>query len=282
MIILEAIEVCYRYPNGVDALRNVNIQVNEGEILGLLGPNGCGKTTLLLHFNGILQPQNGEIRFKGKRINYDKKSLRELREKVGMVFQNPDDQIISPTVWEEVAFGPVNLGWNEDRVNERVNSALSLLQITHLKNKPSHYISFGEKKKLSIASIIAMDPEVLLLDEPTSNLDPKSASRMMKIIYDLNKKKGKTIIIATHDVDLAPVYVDKICLMMDGRIIKSGTPSEVLSDRELIRASNLRLPRVGHLIEVLMKEDGLNFNGIPLTIGEARRLINRSMKMKVD
>ncbi|MEM2925403.1 MAG: ATP-binding cassette domain-containing protein [Methanocellales archaeon] len=280
MIILEAIGVCYRYPNGVDALRNVNMQVNEGEILGLLGPNGCGKTTLLLHLNGILQPQNGEIRFKGKRIKYDKKSLRELREKIGMVFQNPDDQIISPTVWEEVAFGPVNLGWNEDMVNERVNSALSLLQIAHLKDKPSHYISFGEKKKLSIASIIAMDPEVLLLDEPTSNLDPKSASWMMKIIYDLNKKKGKTIIIATHDIDLAPVYVDKICLMMDGRIIKSGTPSEVLSDRELIRATNLRLPRVGHLIEVLMKEDGLNFNGIPLTIGEARRLIRSSMRMK--
>lgn len=280
MIMLEAIEVCYRYPNGVEALRNVNMQVNEGEIIGLLGPNGCGKTTLLLHLNGILQPQKGEIKFRGERIKYDKKYLRNLRREVGMVFQNPDDQIISPTVWQEVAFGPVNLGWDEDKINERVNNALSLLQISHLRNKPSHYISYGEKKKLSLASIIAMDPEVLLLDEPTSNLDPKSASRMMKIIYDLNKKEGKTIIIATHDVDLAPVYIDKVCLMRNGRIIKSGTPRDVLSDRELIRTSNLRLPRVGHLIEVLKEENSVNFNEIPLTIGQARRLINELMKMK--
>lgn len=278
MIMLEAIEVYYTYPNGVEALRNVNIQVKEGEIIGLLGSNGCGKTTLLLHLNGILQPQKGEVKFKGERIKYDKKYLKNLRRKVGMVFQNPDDQIISPTVWQEVAFGPVNLGWDEDKINERVNYALSLLQISHLRDKPPHYISYGEKKKLSIASIIAMDPEVLLLDEPTSNLDPKSASRMMKIIYDLNKKEGKTIVIATHDIDLAPVYIDKVCLMRDGRIIKSGTPRDVLSDRELIRASNLRLPRVGHLIEVLVKEDGLNFNEIPLTIGQARRLIGELIK----
>ncbi len=280
MMMLEAIDVCYRYPTGIDALRNVNMQVKKGEILGLLGPNGCGKTTLLLHFNGMLKPQRGEIRFKGEKIKYDKKYLRNLRKKVGMIFQNPDDQIISPTVWQEVAFGPVNLGWDEDMINERVNSALSLLQISHLKDKPSHHISFGEKKKLSIASIIAMDPEVLLFDEPTSNLDPKSASRMMKIIYDLNRKEGKTIIVATHDVDLAPVYMDKVCLMRDGRIIKSGSPRDVFLDRELIRASNLRLPRVGHLIEILMKE-GLNFNEIPLTIGQARRIIGELMQKKV-
>jgi cobalt/nickel transport system ATP-binding protein len=278
MMILEAIDVSYRYPTGVEALRNVNMQVNEGEILGLLGPNGCGKTTLLLHLNGMLEPQKGEIKFKGIKIKYDKKYLGNLRKKVGLVFQNPEDQIVSPTVWQEVAFGPVNLGWSEAMINERVENALSLLQISHLRNKPSHYISYGEKKKLSIASIIAMDPEVLLFDEPTSNLDPVSASRMMKIIYDLNKKEGKTIIISTHDVDLAPVYINRVCLMKDGMIIKSGPLIDVLSDRELIRASNLRLPRVGHLIEILMEENGLNFNEIPLTIGQARRLINGLIK----
>jgi len=279
-MMLEAVNVCYRYPRGVEALKNVNMQVNEGEILGLLGPNGCGKTTLLLHFNGILEPHKGEIRFEDKKIEYNKKYLGKLRKKVGIVFQNPDDQIISPTVWQEVAFGPVNLGWSEDKVNGSVENVLSLLKISHLRDEPSHHISFGEKKKVSIASIIAMDPEVIIFDEPTSNLDPKSASRMMKIIHDLNKKRRKTIIIATHDVDLAPVYIDKVCLMRDGTIVKSGSPKDVLLDKESIRASNLRLPRVGHLVEILMEEEGMNFDEIPLTIGQARRLIVDELNRK--
>ena len=254
MHILETRDLYFRYPDGTEVLKGINFKVKKGEIISLLGPNGAGKSTLFLHFNGILKPIRGEVLIKGKPIKYDKKSLIEVRKTVGLVFQNPDDQIFAPTVKEDVAFGPLNLGLPKEEVERRVKEALKAVGMEGFENKPPHHLSGGQKKRVAIAGILAMQPEIIVLDEPTSGLDPVGASKIMKLLYELNKE-GMTIIISTHDVDLVPVYADRVYIIYDGKILKEGTPKEVFSDVETIRKANLRLPRVAHLIEILNKED---------------------------
>lgn len=260
MYIVETKDLYFRYPDGTAVLKGINFKVKKGEMVSLLGPNGAGKSTLFLHFNGILRPTKGEVLIKGKPIKYDKKSLVEVRKTVGLVFQNPDDQIFAPTVKEDVAFGPLNLGLPKEEVEKRVKEALKAVGMEGFENKPPHHLSGGQKKRVAIAGILAMQPEVIVLDEPTAGLDPVGASKIMKLLYDLNKK-GMTIIISTHDVDLVPVYADKVYVMYDGKILKEGTPKEVFSDVETIRKANLRLPRVAHLIEILNKRIIFQLNG---------------------
>jgi len=228
---------------------------------------------LFLHFNGIYEPEKGEIFIDGKELKYDKKSLLEARQKVGIVFQNPDNQLFAPTVEEDVAFGPMNLGLPFEEVEKRVADSLEKVGMSGFEKKAPHHLSGGEKKRIAIAGILAMKPEIMILDEPTSGLDPKGASLILKLLYDLNKE-GMTILISTHDVDLVPIYSDRIFLIHDGRIIKEGNPNEVFSDVETVRKADLRLPRIAHLAEVLNKNDGIDFGEVyPLTIGEARRKI---------
>ncbi|HID47612.1 MAG TPA: ATP-binding cassette domain-containing protein [Methanococcaceae archaeon] len=250
------------------ALKGVNFKARRGEMVALLGPNGAGKSTLFLHFNGILRPHRGEILIKGKPIKYDSKSLLEVRKTVGIVFQNADDQLFAPTVMEDVAFGPLNLGCSEEEVKKRVKEALRAVGMEGYEDKPPHYLSGGEKKRVAIAGILAMKPEVMVLDEPTAGLDPMGASRIMKLLYRLNRE-GMTIIISTHDVDLVPVYADRVYVMDKGRIITEGTPREVFSKVDLIRGANLRLPRVAHLVEILNKKDNIPIK-MGYTIGEVR------------
>ena len=278
MHILETKDLYFRYPDGTEVLKGINFKVKKGEMISLLGPNGAGKSTLFLHFNGILKPIRGEVLIKGKPIKYDKKSLIEVRKTVGLVFQNPDDQIFAPTVKEDVAFGPLNLGLPKDEVERRVKEALKAVGMEGFGNKPPHHLSGGQKKRVAIAGILAMQPEVIVLDEPTSGLDPVGASKIMKLLYDLNKK-GMTIIISTHDVDLVPVYADKVYVMYGGKILKEGTPKEVFSDVETIRKANLRLPRVAHLIEILNKEDKIPIEW-GFTIGEVRKKLVEYLREK--
>jgi cobalt/nickel transport system ATP-binding protein len=278
MHILETRDLYFRYPDGTEVLKGINFKVKKGEMISLLGPNGAGKSTLFLHFNGILKPIRGEVLIKGKPIKYDKKSLIEVRKTVGLVFQNPDDQIFAPTVKEDVAFGPLNLGLPKDEVERRVKEALKAVGMEGFENKPPHHLSGGQKKRVAIAGILAMQPEVVVLDEPTSGLDPVGASKIMKLLYDLNKK-GITIIISTHDVDLVPVYADKVYVMYGGKILKEGTPKEVFSDVETIRKANLRLPRVAHLIEILNKEDKIPIEW-GFTIGEVRKKLVEYLREK--
>jgi cobalt/nickel transport system ATP-binding protein len=278
MHILETRDLYFRYPDGTEVLKGINLKVKKGEMVSILGPNGAGKSTLFLHFNGILRPTKGEVLIKGEPIKYDKKSLIEVRKTVGLVFQNPDDQIFAPTVKEDVAFGPLNLGLPKDEVERRVKEALKAVGMEGFENKPPHHLSGGQKKRVAIAGILAMQPEIIVLDEPTSGLDPVGASKIMKLLYDLNKK-GMTIIISTHDVDLVPVYADKVYVMYDGKILKEGTPKEVFSDVETIRKANLRLPRVAHLIEILNKKDNLPIEW-GFTIGEVRRNLAEYLKEK--
>ena len=278
MHILETRDLYFRYPDGTEVLKGINFKVKKGEIVSLLGPNGAGKSTLFLHFNGILRPTKGEVLIKGKPKKYDKKSLIEVRKTVGLVFQNPDDQIFAPTVKEDVAFGPLNLGLPKEEVERRVKEALKAVGMEGFENKPPHHLSGGQKKRVAIAGILAMQPEIIVLDEPTSGLDPVGASKIMKLLYELNKE-GMTIIISTHDVDLVPVYADRVYIIYDGKILKEGTPKEVFSDVETIRKANLRLPRVAHLIEILNKKDKIPIEW-GFTIGEVRRNLAEYLKEK--
>ena len=247
IFILEAKNVTYKYPDGTVALDHINFKVNKGEMVSLLGKNGAGKSTLFLHFNGIYEPTEGEILVEGEPITYSKKGLIKVRQKVGIVFQNPDDQLFAPTVEEDVAL---------------------------------HHLSGGQKKRVAIAGILAMKPEIMVLDEPTSGLDPRGASDILKLLYELNEE-GMTIIISTHDVDLVPVYSNKVFVISKGGILESGTPKEVFADVDLIRKANLRLPRIAHLAEILEKHDDVDFNGeYPLTIGQARKSFNKKIKCK--
>jgi cobalt/nickel transport system ATP-binding protein len=271
MNVIETKDITYHYPDGTEALKNVNFKAAEGKIIALLGPNGAGKSTLFLHFNGILRPTSGSILVDGEEIKYDKKDLMRVRQNVGIVFQNPDDQLFAPTVVEDVAFGPMNLGLSKEEVQERVDEALERVGMQEYKKKAPHHLSGGQKKRVAIAGILAMKPKIMVLDEPTSGLDPKGASQILKILYKLNKE-GMTIIISTHDVDLVPLYAYQVYIISKGKIIKKGSSQEVFGDIKTIREANLRLPRIAHLMEILEKEDKLPFEKpYPLTIGEARR-----------
>ena len=273
MNVIETREIIYEYPDGTKALENVNFKAEDGKIVALLGPNGAGKSTLFLHFNGILRPTSGEVVVNGHPVSYNKKDLMKLRQNVGIVFQNPDDQLFAPTVMEDVAFGPMNIGLSKEEVEKRVKDSLKRVGMDGFEKKPPHHLSGGQKKRVTIAGILAMDPKIMVLDEPTSGLDPRGASQIMRLLYELNKD-GMTIIISTHDVDLVPLYASTVYIISHGNIIKEGNPQTVFSDVETIRTANLRLPRIAHLMEILNKEDHVSFGKpYPLTIGEARRKI---------
>lgn len=278
MNVIETREIIYEYPDGTKALENVNFKAEDGKIVALLGPNGAGKSTLFLHFNGILKPTSGEVVVNGHPVSYDKKDLMKLRQNVGIVFQNPDDQLFAPTVMEDVAFGPMNMGLSREEVEKRVKDALKRVGMEGFEKKPPHHLSGGQKKRVAIAGILAMDPKIMVLDEPTSGLDPRGASQIMRLLYDLNED-GMTIIISTHDVDLVPLYASTVYIISHGNIIKEGSPQTVFSDVETIRNANLRLPRIAHLMEILNKEDHISFEKpYPLTIGEARRKILKEVE----
>lgn len=282
MNIIETKDITYHYPDGTEALKKVNFKAADGKIIALLGPNGAGKSTLFLHFNGILRPTSGSIIVNGEEIKYDKNNLMKVRQNVGIVFQNPDDQLFAPTVVEDVAFGPMNMGLSKDEVERRVDESLKRVGMEKFKNKAPHHLSGGQKKRVAIAGILAMNPRIMVLDEPTSGLDPKGASQILRILYELNKE-GMTIIISTHDVDLVPLYAYQVYIISNGTIIKKGSPQEVFGDVKTIRDANLRLPRIAHLMEILQKEDEMPFEEpYPLTIGEARRKLKDHFKDKLS
>jgi cobalt/nickel transport system ATP-binding protein len=254
------------------------MKIDKGDMVFLLGKNGAGKSTLFLHFNGIYEPDEGEVFIDGELLKYDKNSLIKARQKVGIVFQNPDDQLFASTVEEDVAFGPLNIGLSQEETEKRVNNALKVVGMEGFNKKPPHHLSGGQKKRVAIAGILAMNPDIMILDEPTSGLDPNGASKILKLLKDLNKR-DMTIVISSHDVDLVPIYANKVFIIDQGKIIDEGTPEEVFDDIELIRDSNLRLPRITHLFEILDKEDHIDFKNIyPLTISKARKLIKDKLK----
>ena len=264
-VILEIRNVCYSYGDGTEALKEVSISIEEGKKIALVGPNGAGKSTLLLMFNGILRPSAGEVIFRGQPLRYDSSSLREIRRKVGMVFQNSDDQLFAPTVYQDVAFGPVNLGYPKEEMKKHVGYALEYVGLSGYERRLPHHLSGGEKKRVAISGILAMESEVMILDEPTSNLDPASSEEIMDMLDELNCG-GKTMIISTHDVDLAYRWADEVVLMEDGRVLRLGTGPDVFGDASLIKRARLKLPIVVDLFNELVSRDLLNGSRPPRNI----------------
>jgi len=274
MIKTEALS--FSYDGCTQALCEINLELRDREFLALLGANGCGKTTILKHLNGLLKPSSGKVFLDDRELRFFKDE--EIFSRVGMVFQDPNDQLFGATVGQDVAFGAVNLGLKPDEVTHRVNHALKMVGALELTGKAIHTLSFGQKRRVAIAGVLAMEPKVILLDEPTSGLDPRGASLVMRLLRKLNQERGTTMLMATHDVELVPLFSDRVAIMSKGKIITEGPPGKVFANTDMIREVELRLPRVGHLIEILQKKEGINFQEMPLTIGEARRELVRFVK----
>ncbi len=226
-MLLEIRDLSYSYGDGLDALRRVSLQVAEGEKIGIVGANGAGKSTLLLHLNGVLEGQ-GQIFVDGRRV--EERSLTEIRRAVGLVFQDPDDQLFSSTVFEDVAFGPLYMGLPEEEVRERVASALSAVGMQRMADRAPHRMSLGEKKLVAIATVLSMDPRILALDEPTSGLDARATRRITRLLAELDL----TLLVATHDLDLVGEILPRIIVMDQGEIVADAATREVLGDRALL------------------------------------------------
>lgn len=256
--VLQADQITYGYPQGQVALNNISFSIPNKAKIAIIGANGAGKSTLLLTLNGMIKPTSGMVKYHGEPLNYSRTSLREIRRRVGFVFQDPDRQIIAPTVWQDVAFGPVNLGFSGEKLHESVTTALHQVGLEGFERRPPHMLSGGEKKRVAIAGILAMDPEVLILDEPTSMLDPAGSEDIMDLLEELHHQ-GKTIIISTHDVELAYAWAETIILMEKGEIIANGTPEQAFADKSLVRRAKLRNPVIVDLYNELLRR-GLRKN----------------------
>ena len=266
---LEVQNIKYSYNKDYQALKGVSLKVEKGEMVALLGKNGAGKSTLFLHLNGIYEPDEGKVFIDGEELKYDKKSLLKFRQKVGIVFQNPDDQIFAPTVEEDVAFGPLNLKLPMEEVQKRVTESLARVGMSGFEKKAPHHLSGGQKKRVAIAGILAMKPEIMVLDEPTAGLDPQGVRGLSKLLKELNEE-GITIIISTHEVDLVPNYAKKVFVLVDGLLIAEGTPKEIFAQPEILDQANLEVPIVTELFQNLEKEGFDMNNDYPLTIDEAK------------
>lgn len=228
--------LAYSYPDGTRALGGVDLAVLPLERVALLGPNGAGKSTLMLHLDGILRGSEGAVFVGGVRL--EDSTVRDVRARVGLVFQDPDDQLFMTTVYDDVAFGPLNLGLDRDEVDSRVHAALHAVGLAEVASKPGQHLSFGQKKRVALATVLSMRPEILVLDEPTSNLDPRSKRRMTELLADLEA----TMLVATHDMDLAWELCDRAIIMDEGRIVADGPADVVMRDGDLLGAHGLELP----------------------------------------
>jgi cobalt/nickel transport system ATP-binding protein len=228
--------LAYAYPDGRQALYGVNLVVQRGERVALLGPNGAGKTTLVLHLNGILMAGAGSVTISGRPVT--KESLPEVRRRVGVVFQDPDDQLFMPTVRADVAFGPQNLGLRGAELDGRVHQALSMVGMADVADRPPHHLSFGQRRRVAVATVLAMEPDVLVLDEPSSNLDPASRRELAEIVRSL----GLTTLMVTHDLPYAAELCERSVILSDGVVAADRETSELLADDELLAAHRLELP----------------------------------------
>lgn len=275
MDVIAAEGLGYSYPDGTSALEDIGFRAGKGEFVGLLASNGSGKTTLLKILCGILKPGTGSVSLHGRPLSsYPQK---ELFRKVGMVFQNPADQLFASTLAEDVAFGPTNMGLPPDEVDSRVDDAIKAVGLDGLGRRPIRSLSFGQQKRACIAGLLAMGQELLLLDEPTAGLDPMGEYRIMELLMKLNREDGITMVMSTHNVDMVPLFIDRLYILSKGRVAREGTPAEVFRASSQMEGVKLRLPRIAELIEKLKEEDSMEFDRLPLTIGEARRELVKKM-----
>lgn len=263
----------YTYTDGTEALRGIDIEISRGEKIAIMGANGSGKSTFFLTLNGISRPTAGKIFIDGQEINYNRKSLIEVRKKVGIVFQDPDNQLFSASVRQEISFGLFNLGYNQEEVSKKVDRIIDELNISSFADKPTHFLSGGQKKRVAIADILVMDPEIIILDEPSSGLDPKHIKLIDDIINSLSAK-GITVIIATHDAQRSLAWADRLVLFHEGRIIGQGKPEDILRQEDLLKMTNLEKPAVLKLFDNLIEVGILDKNlKTPVNIDELESYI---------
>lgn len=251
MHLIETRNLSHLYRGGIRALRDVNFIASRKERVAIIGANGAGKSTLFRHFNGVLKPTSGEVLIRGERIT--KGNVREVRKFVGLVFQNPDDQIFAPTVEQDVAFGPTNLGLDREIVEHRVDEAIRIMGIEDLRERMPHNLSGGEKKRVAIAGIIAMEPQVLVLDEPTAGLDPQGVADIIRFINTLPDKYGMTVIFSTHHTDLVSEVADRIYVMDQGAVVAEGAVDEIFLQPEMLSRIRLDVPVIPRLMLSLRK-----------------------------
>ncbi|MBL3728391.1 ATP-binding cassette domain-containing protein [Lysinibacillus sp. HST-98] len=268
-------QLSYAYADGTKALSDITLDIPKGKKIAILGHNGAGKSTLFQHLNGILKPTAGSILFEGNGLEYSRKALKTLRQKVGIVFQNADHQLFSGTVKQDIAFGPLNLGWSTEQTEEKIAWAVAQTEVEDLLDKPIHFLSVGQKKRVAMAGVLAMEPSVLLLDEPTAGLDNYYAAQVLQYLAKLENGE-RTILLATHDIPLAYEWADLIIVMEAGKIIYNGDPIALFYEDELLHRAHLERPWIFEMVIALQKKKLLQENiKIPRSKQELQQLIEQ-------
>ena len=260
--------VTHKYPDGTEGIHNMCFRVYPREIVALCGPNGAGKSTLIEHINGLMLPDVGRVRVFDTDI--DKRNVASIRKVVGLVFQDADSQLFSPTVMDDVMFGPLNLGMSIEEARKKAQWALDIVGIKDVSKVP-HYMSGGQKRLVAIAGVLAMQPKILVVDEPTGDLDPSNAHRIEDLLRSLRDEHGMSVVIALHDMDMAARLADRICIVKEGSVVAEGRPEDVLYDEKLLESAGLELPAVAKLYRDL----GLDKRGKkkPLSLDELTTLL---------
>jgi cobalt/nickel transport system ATP-binding protein len=269
--IIEISDLRYSYDDGTLALADVNLSIEHGETVAILGPNGAGKSTILKIIAGLLFPFKGTVCINGSALT--NQNADKLRNGIGILFQDPDDQIFMPQVWDDIAFGPINLGLDEPEVRKRVKEAIELTDLVGFENRSPHHLSYGEKKRVAIAGIIAMKPRLLLLDEFTANLDPRGRGEIMEVI----KRLKITVILVTHNINTALKMADRI-IVLNKKVIGSGTPSEIFSNENLLTRSHLDVPEITKLF-IELNRKGFEFSDLPYSFENA---VQQLLKLKTS
>ena len=273
---LETKNLSYTYHDGTQALKNVNIKIRKGEKIAIMGPNGAGKSTLFSHFNGLNEPTSGHVEIDGEKIIFERDELIKVRQKVGIVFQDPNDQLFAPTVKEDVAFGPMNLGLEYDEVEKRIRESLEMVGMSGFEEKTPHHLSGGQQKRVAIAGIIAMRPDIMILDEPTAGLHPEGVDKVLDILNNLNNE-GISIVISSHDIEMVNQFADKIFVLHDGEIIAEGDKHQIFSNKELLKKAHLKAPVTTEILYKL-KENGLDVDTEKISIEETVEEILKATK----
>lgn len=262
-IILRAEDLYYSYDDEQShSLNGLSLEIKKGQKIAFMGANGSGKSTFFLCCTGILKPQKGKLFFHDKEVTYKKKELLDLRSKIGIVFQDPDNQLFSASVYQEISFGPLNLGHSEEKTKREVEEVIDYLEITPFRHKPTHALSGGQKKQVSIADILVMKPEIIILDEPAAALDPKHTTMVNHIVEQMTQN-GITVLMATHDVNYAYEWADEVLLFHEGKVLMHGTPAQVFGNRGALKQTNLEPPAVLELFESLCRK-GILKSSLPL------------------
>jgi cobalt/nickel transport system ATP-binding protein len=250
-MLIEFDQVSYTYPcSSYPAVANLNLTIPQGKRCALIGRNGCGKSTFFRLVNGLYRPNKGVIRFQDKPLKYNRRSLQQLRQKIGLVFQDPELQLVAPTVATDISYGLCNLELPETEIASRVQRILFDFQLEDLKDKPINYLSLGQKKRVSLANIMVMEPELLLLDEPTAYLDPLQTSNLLTLLKQI-EAKGTTIVLATHDLNFVYTWADWILVMDNGNLLLEGTPETIFAETELLQQAGLRVPLAVELFNII-------------------------------